>query len=56
MKLNKLIEDILDNKLKIDIERLNDFYKDYLEIFKCCSEASEEFILTILFAAFGQPQ
>ncbi len=48
-----MINKIIDNKLDLDHNELNDFYRCYIDTFNNCSEASAKFILTVLFASIG---
>ena len=53
MQLLEVIDKIKNHGFGIDNNKINSFYKAYLDVFSGCSEAPPKFVLTVLFTALG---
>ena len=47
------VETFIQNGFHIDKDRLNDYYRDYLDVYDPCTEARPEYVLTALLSSIG---
>ncbi len=47
------VETFIQNGFHIDKDRLNDYTRDYLDVYEPCTEARSEYILTALLSSIG---